>query len=114
MIINGVEGVFHHMGIPTQEEKPNERYSEAFDMYTSDGDCASMRIQWHRFGPESAMHPLVQRIPHAAFKVSDLERAIAGYRTLLGPYEPIPGFHVAMIERWRTPGRIDTDNIDRR
>jgi hypothetical protein len=41
---------------------------------------------------------LIQNVPHAAFKVDDLERAIAGYNVLLGPYEPIPNFRVAIIE----------------
>jgi hypothetical protein len=36
--------------------------------------------------------------PHAAFKVSDLDRAIAGRAVILGPYEPIAGFPVAAID----------------
>lgn len=44
------------------------------------------------------MDPLVQKVPHVAFKVDDLDRAVAGYNILLGPYEPIPNFRVAMIE----------------
>ena len=98
MQFNGVEAVFHHMGIPTTEPKPNERYSPMFRMYTSDSNCRSLRIQWHRFEPDSSLHPLIRAIPHAAFKVSDLDRAIVGYKVLLGPYEPIPDFRVAIIE----------------
>jgi hypothetical protein len=30
--------------------------------------------------------------------VSDLDRAIAGKKLILGPYEPVPGFRVAAIE----------------
>ena len=37
-------------------------------------------------------------VPHPAFKVSNLKRAIEGFRLLLGPYEPIKGLRVAMIE----------------
>jgi hypothetical protein len=44
------------------------------------------------------MHPLIQTIPHAAFKVGDLDKAVMGYNILLGPYEPIPNFRVAIIE----------------
>lgn len=98
MQMNGVQCSFHHLGIPTTEIKPGERYSPRFDMYTSDSDCESMRIQWHRFGPASSMHPIIQSQPHAAFKVDHLQRAIAGMRLLLGPYEPIEDFCVAMIE----------------
>ena len=95
---NGVTGVFHHMGIPTRQAKPGERFSEAFGLHTSDGDCGSVRIQWHRFEPGSPLDPLIQTVPHVAFKVDDLDRAIQGYRLLLGPYEPIPHFRAAIIE----------------
>ena len=56
------------------------------------------RVQWHRFEPESPLHPLLKSAPHPAFKVSDLERAIAGKTVILGPYEPMPEFRVAAIE----------------
>jgi hypothetical protein len=46
-------GTFHHMGIPTTEPKPGERFSERFGMYTSDSNCGLLRIQWDRFEPDS-------------------------------------------------------------
>ncbi len=98
MKINGVECSFHHMGIPTTEPKPGERFSELFGMYTSDSECKSLRVQWHRFEANSSLHHLIRTVPHAAFKVSDLDRAISGCTLLLGPYEPVSGFRVAIIE----------------
>jgi hypothetical protein len=98
MQINGVQCSFHHLGIPTTETKQEERYSALFDMYTTDSGCESMRIQWHRFGPASPLHRIIKSQPHAAFKVDDLQRATAGMRVLLGPYEPIENFRVAIIE----------------
>lgn len=98
MTVNGVMSVFHHLGIPTSEKRPGERFSEKFGMYTSDSACTVMRVQWHRFTPNSPLHPLIQTVPHVAFKVEDLGLAIAGCSVLLGPYEPIPNFRVAMIE----------------
>ncbi len=58
----------------------------------------TLRIQWHRFEPGSPLHCLIQTVPHVAFKVDDLDRATQGFNLLLGPYEPIPNFRVAMIE----------------
>ncbi len=98
MTINGVQCEFHHMGIPTRQERPGERFSEPFGMHTSDSECRSVHIQWHRFEENSSLHPLIQTVPHVAFKVDDLDRAIAGQTVLLGPFEPIPNFRVAMIE----------------
>jgi hypothetical protein len=96
--VEGVAYEFHHLGIPTQSERPGERYSDVYAMYTSDDPCRLARVQWHRFKPESPLHPLLKSAPHPAFKVSDLERAIAGKSVILGPYEPVPGFRVAAIE----------------
>lgn len=93
-----MECTLHHIGIPTSEKRPNERYSERFGMYTSDSPCATVRVQWHRFEAHSSLHPLIRTVPHVAFKVDDLERAIAGCHVLLGPYEPIPDYRVSIIE----------------
>jgi hypothetical protein len=95
--VEGVTYEFHHLGIPTQAERLGERYSEVYGLYTSDDACRLARVQWHRFTPDSPLHPLVKEAPHPAFKVSDLDRAIAGKTVILGPYEPIAGYRVAMI-----------------
>jgi hypothetical protein len=113
MQINGVQCSFHHLGIPTTEIKQEERYSSLFDMYTSDSGCESMRIQWHRFGPASSLHPIVRSQPHVAFKVDDLRRATAGMRLLLGPYEPIENFRVAIVEDHEQPIELIQTEIKR-
>jgi len=55
-------------------------------------------VQWHRFDETSPLPPLLRTVPHPAFKVADLERAIVGGKLLLGPYEPIPRYRVAIVE----------------
>jgi hypothetical protein len=112
MRINGVECIFHHMGIPTTEPKPGERFSERFGMHTSDSPCQSIRIQWHRFDANSSLHPLIRTVPHIALKVDDLDGAIAGFNLLLGPYEPIPGFRVAIIEDGGCPIEFVQTTLD--
>ncbi len=87
---------YHHMGIPTTEIREDERYSPRFKMYTSGGSLP-LRIQWHRFEEGSSLHHLIQTKMHVAFKVENLEEAIQGKELLLGPYEPIKYFHVAMF-----------------
>lgn len=66
---------FHYLGIPTQEVKPNEHYSEKFKTYTSDNP-GKFRIQFHRFEEDSPLHPLIKNNPHIAFKVENLMTAI--------------------------------------
>lgn len=88
--------VFHHTGIPTTEIKPNETYSASAKMFTSDND-GKFKIQWHRFEADSPLHPLIKTLPHVAFKVNNLSAAIEGEEVILGPYEPIDDYFVAMI-----------------
>lgn len=87
---------FHHLGLPSREVRPDERYSPAYKMFTADHG-GQFKIQWHRFEADSPLHPLIQTLPHLAFQVEDLQAAIAGEQVILGPYQPIDGYFVAMI-----------------
>ena len=103
---------FHHMGIPTDEVRPNEIHSPAMGMFTADNSGA-FRIQWHRFTRNSPLHLLIRTVPHPAFKVASLDDAISGEELLLGPYEPIDGYLVAIINDSGVPVElIQTDLSD--
>ena len=103
---------FHHMGTPTNEHRPDEIFSAAAGMFTSDNP-GKFRVQWHRFAEDSPLHPLLRSVPHAAFKVTDLAEAIADEELLLGPYEPIDGYCVAIINDGGVPIElIQTDLTD--
>ncbi|MEC3939978.1 hypothetical protein VOF76_28215, partial [Leclercia adecarboxylata] len=65
-------------------------------MYTTDNP-GKFRVQWHRFKHDSPLHPLLKTVPHVAFKVNSLSAAIEGEEIILGPYEPIDGYRVAVI-----------------
>ena len=69
---------FHHLGVPTAEPRPGERYSAVFGMYTSDSESELVRIQYHRFDTDSILHPLLRTMPHVAFKVDSRNRRKAG------------------------------------
>jgi hypothetical protein len=88
---------YHHMGIPTTQPRPGERYSSTFKMWVTDGNN-EFRIQWHRYEPGCPLHPLIQTVPHVAFKVPSIDEAIQGKQVLLAPYYPFEGFRVAMVE----------------
>lgn len=103
---------FHHIGIPTDEIRVGEILSSAAGMCTSDNP-GGFRIQWRRFLSPCPLHPLIRTVPHAAFKVPNLAAAIDGEQVILGPYEPIDGFHVAIIDDSRVPVEmIQTDLSD--
>ncbi|ARG96694.1 VOC family protein [Legionella micdadei] len=103
MTIKTINYQFHHIGIPTEIPQPGERYSSTFKMYTSGGENSEYRVQYHRFEPDCPLHPLIKTKTHVAFKVDSIAAAIAGKEVILEPYEPFPGFKVAMIAEYGTP-----------
>lgn len=93
---------FHHLGIPTSVEGENEKFSEKTGMYTYDNP-GQFKIQWHRFTQDSPLPNLIKTVPHVAFKVDNLQEAIAGEELLLAPYEPIDDYFVAIINDCGVP-----------
>ena len=88
---------YHHLGIPTSESRPGERYLPEFGMYVSGYETSPFRIEWMRFDEDSSVPALVQQLPHVAFEVDDLEAALEGREVLIAPNCPSPGIRVAFV-----------------
>jgi hypothetical protein len=101
---------YHHMGIPTDQPRPNEKYSSTFKMHTTDGNN-KFRIQWHRFEEGCPLHPLIQTVPHVGFKVKSIDDAIKNMKVILEPYYPFAGYKVAMIEVDGAPVELVETNL---
>lgn len=88
---------YHHLGIPTTEARPDERYLPELGMYVSGYETSPFRIEWMRFDDDCPLPQLVQRLPHVAFEVADLEAALEGREVLIPPNRPSPGVLVAFV-----------------
>lgn len=88
---------YHHTGIPTRRHRPGERYLARFGVYVSGFPDSPYGVEWMRFEVASPVSKLVQRVPHVAFEVDDLEEALEGKQLLSAPGPPSPGVRVAMI-----------------
>jgi len=88
---------YHHLGIPTTESRPGERYLREYGMYVSGYDTSPFHIEWMRFDEDSPVPDLVQQVPHVAFEVDDLEAALEGRAVLIAPNSPSPGVLVAFV-----------------
>ena len=88
---------YHHLGIPTAEKRPGERYLEQFGMWVSGYETSQFGIEWMRFEPGSCIPELVQRVPHVAFEVDDLDAELEGRDILIAPNSPSAGVRVAFI-----------------
>jgi hypothetical protein len=96
---------FHHLGIPTQQILPNEKYLPQFKFYVSGFGDSPFGVEWMRFDDESPIHKLIQTVPHLAFEVEDLdfELATRGLKVITIPNPPAEGIRVAMIEHNGAP-----------
>lgn len=88
---------FHHLGIPTDEPRPSETYLAAYKMYVSGFDKSPYGVEWMRFEDGSPVHELIRTVPHLAFEVPDLDKAMEGKELLGEVSSPSEGLRVAMI-----------------
>jgi len=88
---------YHHIGIPTSHSRPGEVYLERFGMYVSGSESSPYGVEWMRFEPNSPLPELVRTVPHVAFEVEDLAKALEGMEVLIEPNSPSPGVTVAFI-----------------
>jgi hypothetical protein len=88
---------YHHLGIPTSIQRPDEVYLEQFKMHVSGFSSSPYGIEWMRFEPDSPVDTLIKTVPHVAFEVDDLDAALVGRQILTPPNSPSEGARVAII-----------------
>jgi hypothetical protein len=90
---------YHHLGIPTDQSMKGERYLPQFKFYVTGFDSSPFGIEWMRFEPDSPIDGLIQRVPHLAFEVDDLDAELDrhDFNILTPPNSPGEGTRVAMI-----------------
>jgi len=96
---------FHHIGIPTQEKMPGEKYLPQYKVYVSGFGTSPFGIEWMRFEEGSPILPLIQQVPHLAFEVTDLDEELkrGSFKIITEPNSPGNGIRVAMIEHNGAP-----------
>ncbi len=96
---------YHHMGIPTHKEMPNEKYIPHLKFFVSGFDQSPFGIEWMRFEKDSPIHKLVQEVPHIAFEVEDLDMELSKreFEILIAPNSPSDDIRVAMIKHNGSP-----------
>ncbi len=88
---------YHHTGIPTEQPREGERYLAQFKMWVSGFPDSPYGIEWMRFEADSPVSPLIRKIPHVAFEVDDIDKALEGKELLAAPGSPSAGVRAAMI-----------------
>jgi hypothetical protein len=88
---------YHHVGIPTESPRPNEKHLEAFGLHVSGFSTSPFGIEWMRYSGDSPLHPAIKTLPHVAFEVDDLDAALEGQEVIYPPGSPSEGVRAAMI-----------------
>jgi len=88
---------YHHLGIPTDQQKPNEAYLKEYKFYVSGFDTSEYGLEWMRFEKDSPISEIIKKIPHIAFEVDNLESAIEGKELIGEVCSPSKGVRTVMI-----------------
>jgi diaminopimelate epimerase len=94
---------YHHLGIPTTNKMPGERYLEGHHVWVSGYEESNYNIEWMRYEPECTLLEIVKTVPHVAFEVDDVVAAIKGKKVIIQPNSPSEGVLVAFIEENGAP-----------
>ena len=89
--------IYHHLGIPTKEIHEGETYLAEHKIYVAGYETSPYKIEWMRYEEGCTLPEIVQKGPHVAFQVEDLNEAIKGKELLIAPNSPSPGVTVAFI-----------------
>lgn len=95
--------IFNHIGIPTNKVKQDEIHLIHLKMFVTDPEKSQNGIQWMRFEDGAPYPELVLTLPHIAFEVDDLAKAIEGQKVIIEPNSPSEGLTVAFIEDCGAP-----------
>ena len=89
---------FNHVGIPTDRRFDGEIDLPHLKMTVSDHENNPYGIQWQRYWDNAPYPELVKTVPHVAFVVDDLEKALEDTHVIIPPNSPSEGLMVAFIE----------------
>jgi len=96
---------YHHTGIPTTGPIIDEIYLPQFKLYVGGFNTSPYGIEWMRYEEDCQVAELIQKVPHVAFEVEDLDLELSrrDFKIITEPNAPGTGIRVAMIEHNGAP-----------
>ncbi len=91
--------VFHHIGMPTDEEQEGEVYVADTKVWVTRPENHSYRVEYLRFEEDSPVTGPIRDLPHVAFRLEgiDIAEALEGEDVILEPFAPMEGLLVAFF-----------------
>jgi hypothetical protein len=91
--MDGIERArFDHIGVITDERHDGEVFVDATRVWVTNPRAHSFHVEYLRFEPDSTVTGPLRHDPHVAYRVQDVDAAIAGHEVLLPPFEVGGGF----------------------
>jgi len=94
---------YHHIGIPTETPIKGEVYLKDYKVYHYGYENSEYGIEWMRYESDCPLPEIVKKVPHVAFEVDDIYKAIEGKKVIIKPNSPSEGNVVAFIEENGAP-----------
>ena len=79
---------YHHLGIPTTEPREGEVYLKEYRVYHCGYEESEFGIEWMRYEDGCELPGIVKTLPHVAFEVDDIYKAIKGKKVIIQPNSP--------------------------
>ncbi|MEX2261642.1 MAG: hypothetical protein WD696_06805 [Bryobacteraceae bacterium] len=89
--------IFDHVGVPTRDRQPGEMFVPETRVWITNPAVHPHSIEYLRFEPDSPVNGPVRDLPHMAFRVDDLDRAIEGEHAALGPFQATAELRVVFV-----------------
>lgn len=88
---------FSHFGIPCKDSQP-PFYLEGGKVWYNNFDEEPYAVEWLKFEDGSPMPEILQKMPHIAFEVENLEDALKGEKVIVEPFAAGENLTCAFIE----------------
>src|SRR5262245_39022842 len=89
---------FSHVGLITDEPKPDEIFVAATRVWITDFLKHPHHVEWLRFEPDSPVTGPVRHQPHVAYRVPSIAEAAHGLKVLLEPFIALPNLRVGFYQ----------------
>lgn len=83
---------FDHIGLITDVPREGESWVEATRVWVTSPRASAWNVEYLRFEPDSPVTGPLRTDPHVAYRVPDVEAAIAGHEVLAAPFDVGDGF----------------------
>jgi len=91
--MDGIERAhFDHIGVITDDRQEGEVFVDATRVWVTSPRDHPFHVEYLRFEPDSPVTGPLRNDPHVAYRVRDVDAAIAGHDVLLPPFEVGGGF----------------------